>query len=272
MPAPASSGNTQTAIPSALPVRWSVRFLFIWVVLLATWELVVRTGLYSGLFLPAPSRIAMSLGSMISDGTLVTHLVFTLSRIALGLIGGASVGVLLGLAMGMSTRVRRLFDPIVAALHPIPRLAFFPLLIVLFGIGEVSKMAAVSLGAFFPMLLNTVAGVRGMNPVHLELARSYGATRRQMFLRVLLPGSMPLMLTGLRLSANVAFHATIGVEMVGSRTGIGALLWLSWQTFRIDQLYATLTVIATIGVGLATLIRWVTVRGAPWMAERPAAA
>jgi NitT/TauT family transport system permease protein len=80
------------------------------------------------------------------------------------------------------------------------------------------------------------------------------------------------MLTGLRLSSNVAFHATIGVEMVGSRTGIGSLLWLSWQTFRIDQLYATLTVIAALGIGLATLIRWITVRGAPWLAERPATA
>lgn len=267
-----ASGTTQTAIPSALPVRWSVRFAVVWVLLLAAWELVVRAGLYSGLFLPAPSRIASSLGGMIADGTLMMHLGFTLTRIAGGLLAGASVGVLLGLLMGMSRRARRLFDPIVAALHPIPRLAFFPLLIVLFGIGEVSKLAAVALGAFFPMLLNTVAGVRGMNPVHLELARSYGATRGQMFTRVLLPGSMPLMLTGLRLSANVAFHATIGVEMVGSRTGIGSLLWLSWQTFRIDQLYATLTVIAAIGIGLATIIRWVTVRGAPWLAERPATA
>jgi NitT/TauT family transport system permease protein len=190
----------------------------------------------------------------------------------MGLVGGVLTGLLLGLGMGMSTRLRRLADPIVAALHPIPRLAFFPLLIVVLGIGEASKLAAVSIGAFFPMLLNTVAGVRSMNPVHLELARSFGATRRQMFLRVLLPGSLPLMLTGLRLSANVAFHATIGVEMVGSRTGIGSLLWLSWQTFRIDQLYATLVIIATIGIGLAALIRWVTVRGAPWLAERPAAA
>jgi NitT/TauT family transport system permease protein len=268
----AAAGSSQATVPTAAPARWSVRFFAVWVVLLMAWELVVRAGLYSGLFLPAPSLIGRSLARMAADGSLWAHLSVTILRIILGLLGGASVGVVLGLLMGMSRRARRLFDPIVAALHPIPRLAFFPLLIVLFGIGEVSKMAAVSLGAFFPMLLNTVAGVRGMNPVHLELARSYGATRRQMFLMVLLPGSLPLMLTGLRLSANVAFHATIGVEMVGSRVGIGSLLWLSWQTFRIDQLYATLTVIAVIGIGLATLIRWVTVRGAPWLAERPAAA
>ena len=267
----AAAGTSQAAVPAAAPARWSYRFFLVWVVLLVIWEFAVRAGLYSGLFLPAPSVIARSLAEMAGSGMLMTHLSVTIARILLGLLGGAVIGVMLGLLMGMSTRARRLFDPIVAALHPIPRLAFFPLLIVLFGIGEVSKMAAVSLGAFFPMLLNTVAGVRGMNPVHLELARSYGATRRQMFLLVLLPGSLPLMLTGLRLSANVAFHATIGVEMVGSRVGIGSLLWLSWQTFRIDQLYATLVIIATIGIGLATIIRWLTSRGAPWLAERTAA-
>ncbi len=272
MTAPRATGTGQAAVPAAVPVRWSVRFFIVWVVLLGIWEVLKRSGVQMGMFMPAPSSIGASLWGMISDGTLATHLVVTIIRIIGGLIGGAAAGLLLGLAMGMSTRLRRLMDPIVAALHPIPRLAFFPLLIVVFGVGESSKLAAVSLGAFFPMLLNTVAGVRGMNPVHLELARSYGASRRQMFLNVLLPGSLPLMLTGLRLSSNVAFHATIGVEMVGSRTGIGSLLWLSWQTFRIDQLYATLTVIAAVGIGLATLIRWITVRGAPWLAERPAAA
>jgi NitT/TauT family transport system permease protein len=90
--------------------------------------------------------------------------------------------------MGVSARLR-LVDPLVAAVRPIPRLAFFPLLIVVLGVGETSKLAAVAIGAFFPMLLNTVAGVRGMNPVHLELALDFGATRWQMFRRVLVPGS-----------------------------------------------------------------------------------
>lgn len=266
-----ASGTGQTTAPAAVPARWSLRFFLVWVVLLLVIEVVVRTGVRTGLFMPAPSTVAAALGEMIGNGSLVAHLASTFSRILMGLLGGASIGVLLGLAMGTSTRLRRLLDPVVAALHPIPRLAFFPLLIVVFGVGEISKMAAVSLGAFFPMLLNTVAGVRGMNPVHLELARNYGAGRRQMFLHVLLPGSMPLMLTGLRLSTNVAFHGTIGVEMVGSQTGIGAMLWLSWQTFRIDQLYAILVVIAAIGIGLASFIRWVTYRSAPWMVEKPAA-
>jgi NitT/TauT family transport system permease protein len=207
---------------------------------------------------------------MLSDGSLTTNLVTTLVRIAGGLFIGSAIGVSLGLAAGSSRRLRRVVDPMVAALHPIPRLAFFPLLIVVFGLGESSKIAAVSLGAFFPMFLNTLAGVRAMNPVHLDLGRNYGADKGQVFRHVLLPGAMPLMLTGLRLSANTAFHGTIGVEMVGSRTGIGAMLWLSWQTFRIDNLYALLIVIAVIGIGLATLIRSVTHRAAPWLVEKPA--
>ncbi|HEX7977697.1 MAG TPA: ABC transporter permease [Gemmatimonadaceae bacterium] len=261
-----------TTAPAAVPVRWSLRFLGVWLAILLALELFVQSEGHASLFLPAPSAIAMSLWKMIADGSLAMNLSATMSRIALGLLCGAGLGVMLGLAMGTSKRLRRVIDPLVAAIHPIPRLAFFPLLIVLLGVGETSKLAAVSLGAFFPMLLNTVAGVRGMNPVHLEVARNYGADRRQMFLHVLLPGSMPLMLTGLRLSANVAFHSTIGVEMVGSRNGMGAMLWLSWQTFRIDHLYAILVVIAAIGIGLATLIRWVAHRSAPWMSDRAAAA
>lgn len=271
MTAVAPGAGAVTA-PAAVPARWSMRSVVVWLVLLGALELLVRSGVRTGMFLPAPSLVAASLAELLGNGSLVRHLAFTLSRIAGGLAFGAGVGVLLGLAMGTSVRLRRVVDPIVAALHPIPRLAFFPLLIVVFGVGESSKLAAVALGASFPMLLNTVAGVRGMNPVHLELARNYGAGRRQMFLHVLLPGSMPLMLTGLRLSSNAAFHSTIGVEMVGSRTGIGAMLWLSWQTFRIDQLYAILAVIAFIGISLAALIRWVTWRSAPWLVDKPASA
>jgi ABC-type nitrate/sulfonate/bicarbonate transport system permease component len=247
--------------------RRGVPFVAVWIGVFGVWELLVQSGARTGMFMPAPSEILVSLGQMIANGLLFTHLLSTLGRISIGLVCGAGVGLLVGIGMGTSVRLRRLIDPVVAAIHPIPRLAFFPLLIVVFGVGEYSKTAAVALGAFFPMVLNTVAGIRGMNPVHLELARNYGATRRQMFTRVLLPGSMPLMLTGVQLSSNAAFHATIGVEMVGSRTGIGSLLWLSWQTFRIDQLYAILAVIAALGIGLSALIRRIASRAVPWQVE-----
>jgi len=236
-------------------------------VLLTVWELVIRTGLYSGLFFPAPSAIAQALGRSFTSGELPLHLSATLLRIAAGLAIGTLAGLLLGLAMGSWRGLRAVLDPIIAAIHPVPKLALFPLLIVLLGIGERSKIAAIAVGAFFPMVLNTMAGVRAISPVHLELARNYGASTAKMFGRVLLPGSLPMILTGLRISANVAFHATIGVEMVGSRVGLGSLLWLSWQTFRIEQLYATLTVIALVGFGLTFLLRAIARRTAPWLPE-----
>jgi NitT/TauT family transport system permease protein len=170
--------------------------------------------------------------------------------------------------MGWSPRLQIVLNPVIAAFHPIPKIALFPLIIVLLGIGEQSKIVAVAVGAFFPMLLNTLAGVRGISPVHFDLARNYGASTGQMFRRVLLPGSLPMVFTGLRISANVAFLSTIGVEMVAARNGLGSLLWLSWQLFRMEQLYATLVVIALIGVGLTMLIRWVARQTAPWLGER----
>jgi len=151
--------SRQVTAPAAVPSRWSARFFLVWIAILAVLELLVQTGAERSLFLPAPSKVAVSLGEMLADGSLGMHLGATLSRIAVGLLTGAGLGVALGLAMGTSKRLRRIIDPLVAALHPIPRLAFFPLLIVVLGVGESSKLAGVALGAFFPMLLNTVAGV-----------------------------------------------------------------------------------------------------------------
>jgi len=201
----------------------------------------------------------------LATGKLATHLSATLSRLLGGLALGGGAGLLLGLAMGWSRRLRGALNPVIAGIHPIPKIALFPLLIVWFGVGEQSKVVAVAVGSFFPMLINTMGGVRNINPVHLDLARNSGAHTGQLFRRVLFPGSLPMVLTGLRVAANVAFVSTIGVEMVAAKNGLGSMLWLSWQLFRIDQLYATLVVIAIIGICLTSLIRWLGERMAPWL-------
>lgn len=231
------------------------------------WESSAQLGLISGVLAPPPSAIARELFAMTTDGMLGRHLGATLSRLGVGFILGATVGIGLGLAMGWSSRLRHAFDPIVAAIHPIPKIALFPLLIALLGIGEASKVSAIGIGAFFPALLNTVAGVRSINPIQIDLARNYGASSVRMFRRILLPGSLPMVMTGLRLSANVAFLSTIGIEMVAADTGLGAILWLSWQVYRIERLYATLIVISLMGVLLALVIRRASLRVVPWMPD-----
>jgi len=261
----ALSGRTAAAI------GWSWPSTLVVVSLLAAWEVAVRSGTIQGLLAPAPSAIGRILIGLLASGVMPVQLGATLLRVAGGLALGAGTGTVVGLVMGWSEKARLTLDPIVAALHPIPKIALFPLLIVLLGVGERSKVAAISIAAFFPATISTMGGVRAMNPVHLDLARVYGASTWQLFRRVLLPGSLPIVLGGLRIAANVAFLSTIAVEMVAAQTGLGALLWQSWQLFRIEQLYATLLIITFVGIGLGTMIRWVSARSAPWLSERQGA-
>jgi ABC-type nitrate/sulfonate/bicarbonate transport system permease component len=240
--------------------------------LLAIWEGAFRVGLIAGTFLPPPTAIAVTIGRTMVSGEMPRNVAVTLARVLAGLLLGGSAGLLAGLVIGASRRVRAVADPIVAALHPIPKLTLLPLFIVLLGIGEAPRLVVVSAAAFFPVLLNTMAGVRHINTVHFDAARSYGASRRQILRRVVLPGSIPMVMTGLRIATNVAFLSSIAVEMVSSNRGLGAELWLSWEVMRIELLYATLVVIAIIGVTINVVLRWLTRRLAPWLNEREIAA
>lgn len=244
------------------PPRWPAAALAL--ALLAILEIAARSGLVSGVLLPPPTAAARALAESIADGTMGRHTAATLLRVIPGLLIGAAPGLLLGLAMGASERLRAVADPFVAAVHPLPKLALLPLAMLLLGIGEAPRIAVIAAAAFFPMLINAMAAVREIAPSHIELARNYGARRLQILTRVILPGSLPLALSGLRLAANVAFLMTVSVEMILPDDGLGALVWLSWQVLRVDQLWATLFVIGLLGVllnaGLARLGR----RLAPW--------
>ena len=254
--------------PPRRPPRWSWQAIAIVAALLGAWELVIRLGWYSGIFAPAPTAIARSLMESVVSGSLAPHLAATLLRVGSGLLLGGSLGLGLGLAMGWWSGLRTALDPLVAAAHPIPKLALFPLFIVLLGIGEAPKIMVGAAAAFFPTLINTMAGVRQISPIYFDVARNYGASPAQVFRRVLVPGSLPLVLSGLRIAANVAFLSTIAVEMVMAQRGLGSLIWLSWQVLRVEQLFATLVVIATLGVSLNAALNWIVWRSAPWLSDQ----
>ncbi len=235
-------------------------------VALSLWEGAARLGLLPSLYMPAPSEIAEALWTSIVRGELGSNLWATLTRVVPGLVIGVVPGLLLGVAMGRSRSVRAVVDPLIAAVHPIPKIALLPLFMIVLGIGEASRIAVVAIAAFFPMLINAMAGVRRISPLYFEVARNYGASRLKVFTRVVLPGSLPMVLSGLRLSANVAFLVTIAVEIVAADSGLGALIWLSWEVLRVELLYAVLVVISLFGVtlnlGLGGLATWL----APWQA------
>jgi NitT/TauT family transport system permease protein len=148
---------------------------------------------------------------MIVQGTIFPHIKATVSRLVLGFLIGGSAGLFLGLSMGWSQRLRTIVDPMIAAIHPIPKIAIFPLIMIIFGIGEASKVAAIAIAAFFPMLINSMAGVRQLNPVYFEVTHNYGASAWKTFSRVVFPGSLPSILAGLRLALNTSMVIAIAV-------------------------------------------------------------
>jgi NitT/TauT family transport system permease protein len=237
-------------------------------VALAGWEWRVRTGGLSALFFPAPSTIALTLARLVTSGELATHLSATLSRLLLGFVLGGLPGLILGLVMGWSRRLRLVLDPFIAAAHPIPKIAVLPLIMIIFGIGESSKIVVVAVAVFFPMLINTMAGVRQISPIYFEVAENYGGSLLKVFIRVVGPGSLPLVLNGVRLALNTALVLTIAVELVAAQEGLGEMIWFAWETLRTEELYATLIVIAALGISLNFLLQRLTAHLVPWQVER----
>jgi NitT/TauT family transport system permease protein len=139
---------------------------------------------------------------------------------------------------------------------------------VIFGIGNMSKIIAISISVFFPMLINTMAGVRQISPLYLEAAENYGASFLRLFSRVVLPGSLPLILSGLRIALNASLGITIASEIAAGNDGLGNQIWLAWEVLDTEKLYACLIVIAVIGVAFAKFVQFLQRRLVPWQAER----
>ena len=232
--------------------------LALFVLGIAVWELAARAGLVSTLLYPPPSKIARALAQLIESGSLGRNLAASLGRIAAGALFGGGLGLVLGLGMGLSRRLRLAVDPVVAAMHPVPRLALLPLIFVVFGLGEAARIVVVSISCLFPMLINVTAGVRQIDPLHLEVARNFGARRLQLLYHVVLPGSFPAVAAGTRLALISALRTTLSIELLASPSGLGYLLWFSFESFNIPQLYAGLLVVVAVGFTSSwALQRWV---------------
>ena len=234
------------------------------VVVLIAWEAGVRAGILKALFFPAPTTIIRTLAKMIANGDLFVDLGATLSRLGQGLLLGSGVGLLVGLVMGWSRPLREVVDPFIAAAHPIPKISILPLVMIVFGIGEASKVVLVAIASFFPTMINTMAGVRQIHPIHFEVAGNFGAGLGKTFTRVLVPGSLPLILTGLRLALNTALVVTIAVELLTAREGLGATIWLAWETLRTEDLYVALLTTALLGISFNQALRFLAQRLIPW--------
>jgi len=233
-------------------------------VVLGLWELLAQLQLIDTRFFPPPSHILSTLVAMVASGDLWYHVRASLSRIAIGFLLGAVPGIVLGLAMGLYRPVRALVAPLIGALMPIPTMALVPLLIILFGLGEPSKWMTIATSVFFPVVINTAAGVAGIEPIYIDVARNYGASRWSFFTRIALPGALPVMFEGLQMGQAIALLTIVAAEMVAASQGIGYVIWTAYKTFQIARMFVGLMTIACLGYLFSLALRALAQKLTPW--------
>ncbi len=229
--------------------------------LLLAWEIAAQFGMIDVRFFPAPSTIMAALFRMALSGELLEHVLISMQRITLGFLLGGIPAIILGIVMGISRPVRALVDPLIVATYPIPKSSILPFILLIFGLGEMSKVVMVAIGVFFPIAINATAGVLQISPVYLDVGKSFKASRWDIFRTIALPGALPFIMTGVKLGAGLALILIAIAEMVGAKSGIGYMIWSAWETFAVARMYVGLFVIALIGFAISFLLneleRWI---------------
>jgi ABC-type nitrate/sulfonate/bicarbonate transport system permease component len=234
------------------------------VLFLIFWQAVAWRRLVPELFLPGPTDIFAALGGLFGAGTIWRDLWVSGQELIYGYVLAVVLALPLGLLMGWYRRVGYAIDPFVAFFYSTPRIVLVPLLIIWFGIGIYSKIAVVFLGAVFPMIVSTMSGVRNVEPSLIKAARSFGASDMQLFRTVVLPGSVPFILTGLRLGIGHALTGVVVGELVAAQAGIGLMMATAGSTFQTSKVFAGMFIVAGSGIALTILLQKIEQRFQSW--------
>ncbi|WP_270305377.1 taurine ABC transporter permease TauC [Enterobacter cloacae] len=241
-------------------------------VLLAVWWLVAAQAWISPLFLPPPGQVLAKLITIAGpqgfmDATLWQHLGASLARILVALLAAVIIGIPVGIAMGLSPTVRGILDPLIELYRPVPPLAYLPLMVIWFGIGETSKILLIYLAIFAPVAMSALAGVKSAQQVRIRAAQSLGASRTQVLLFVILPGALPEILTGLRIGLGVGWSTLVAAELIAATRGLGFMVQSAGEFLATDVVLAGIAVIAVIAFGLELGLRALQRRLMPWHGE-----
>jgi NitT/TauT family transport system permease protein len=224
-------------------------------VVLAVWEAFARSGLFHQALTPPLVNIAKVTWRILLDGSLLQNAAYTLGRVLFGLVIGCLIGIPIGIAMGRMRAAERFFLPLVSVLMPIPSLAWVPLFVLWFGIGNATTILVVTYAATFPVIYNVWTGVRAVNPLWVRAALAMGANRRDLFRKVVLPGASPYVFTGIRLAFGRAWIAVIGGEMLANPSwGLGRVIFDAREFLNSEVMLASLLAIGVIGLVFERLI------------------
>jgi ABC-type nitrate/sulfonate/bicarbonate transport system permease component len=232
--------------------------------LLLLWELASLVGMLDARFFPAPSSILKTLITLSSSGELWANVGASLQRLFWGFLLGGVPALVLGISMGLSPLLRAIVDPLVSATYPIPKSAIMPLLLLIFGLGEGSKVVMVAIGVFYPVLINSMAGVMEINKIYLDVGQNFRASRWSMFRTIALPGALPLIMSGVKLGVGMGLILIAIAEMIGAKSGLGYMIWNAWEILSVEVMYAGLISIAILGFLLSLLLNELERVLIPW--------
>ena len=265
-----AASNTHSAVnpeprsfPWSFSLKWTERLACV-LLFFAIWEFLPRAGLVNPAFLSPPSAVLAAIVKLAQSGQLNKHIVASLQRSLTGLTLAVIAGVGLGLLMGVIRRFEAFIDPLLQLFRQVSALALFPVFLLFFGIGEASKIAIIFWAAFWPVLLNTISGVKQVEKLLIHSALSMGASRRFIFFKVILPAAAPSIFTGVRLAGAYSITALVAAEMIGSHAGLGFLTLNSQEIFQIPSMYAGIVLLAILGLALNYVLALLEKRLTRW--------
>ena len=234
------------------------------ILILGFWELLCRSGLVSALYLPSPSSIVVTGIEMTVSGEILANAKASLVRIAAGFILGSVAGILIGLATGFSRLAEAVGNPIIHALYPVPKIALLPLIILWLGIGELSKITIISLGVFFPVVINTYSGVKNVDPLLVKVAVSFRTGRVNLIRKVILPAALPVIFAGLKLAAGTSLLLLVAAEMIAAKEGLGAMILHYGDLMLTTKLMVGVLTLSFLGVLFNHGLNWIEKKLIPW--------
>lgn len=226
-------------------------------IILILWESLSRLNLISNIYFPAPTFI---LGRFVyllfQDPKFLSDILFSLKRLAFGVVIAVPSAIALGLTMGLNKKVARFITPLISITYPIPKLSILPLLMILLGIGDISKIAIIAIGIFYLVLLNVIQGIQGLPEVYFYIIKIYRIPFVKKMRLIILKGILPDILYGCKVGIGYGLIMVVASEFIAAKNGIGFFMWNAWDQFRIKDVYVGLTVFSLLGLAVFTLFDW----------------
>lgn len=232
--------------------------------ILLLWEFLARIKAIDTRLFSSPSLILQTFFPLLLSGDLLYNTFISIQRVLWGFLAGAIPGIVLGMSMGLSPILRSAIEPMIAATYPIPKLAIMPLILLIFGLGEASKIFTIAIGVFYLVVINTMAGVLNIDKIYIDVAKNFGASRKDFYLTVAFPGALPMIFAGLKLGMGMALILIVAAELSAAKAGVGWMIWRAYDMFDIEQMFVALMMLSVLGYLFSLLLDLIERLVLPW--------